>query len=106
MRKSEGAAFFEAGPVVLSLYGNDQLAGDAGIKIEPVAGFAQPPWPGIVSTREPWMRCLISPWNQRDAVKAGYGFSGAAMSDFSRTPTAISGKSRIIPRFHCRATAN
>jgi uncharacterized protein len=39
MRKSEGVAFFEAGPVVLSLYTNDGLAGDAGLAADTPAGF-------------------------------------------------------------------
>ena len=39
MPKSEGVAFFEAGPVVLSLYTNDGLTGDAGLAIEPAAGY-------------------------------------------------------------------
>jgi catechol 2,3-dioxygenase-like lactoylglutathione lyase family enzyme len=39
MPKAEGVAFFDAGPVVLSLYGSEGLAGDADIATEPAAGF-------------------------------------------------------------------
>lgn len=39
MRKSEGVAFFEAGPVVLSLYDKDALAKDADLDPRETAGF-------------------------------------------------------------------
>ncbi len=39
MRKSDGVAFFEAGPIALSLYGKDALAADAGLDAEKTAGF-------------------------------------------------------------------
>lgn len=39
MKNTDGVAFFEAGPVVLSLYGGDALASDAGIDAAQAAGF-------------------------------------------------------------------
>jgi catechol 2,3-dioxygenase-like lactoylglutathione lyase family enzyme len=39
MQKAEGVAFFEAGGVVLSLYGTQVLAADAGLDATQIAGF-------------------------------------------------------------------
>jgi catechol 2,3-dioxygenase-like lactoylglutathione lyase family enzyme len=39
MRKQDGVAFFEAGPIALSLYGKDALAADADLDAEKAAGF-------------------------------------------------------------------
>lgn len=37
--KADGVAFFEAGGIVLSLYGNRALAADAGLDADEMAGF-------------------------------------------------------------------
>ena len=39
MKKAEGVAFFEAGPIVLSIYGKDSLAADTGLDAQQTAGF-------------------------------------------------------------------
>ena len=39
LKKADGVAFFEAGPIVLSIYGKDSLAADTGLKADGAAGF-------------------------------------------------------------------
>ena len=73
MAKSEGVAFFEAGPVVLSLYTNDGLTGDAGLAIEPAAGF----------------RATCMAWNCADETSVD------AVLDLAREIRRYAGQSRV-----------
>ena len=39
MKKTDGVAFFEAGPIVLSIYGKDALAADTGLDAQDLAAY-------------------------------------------------------------------
>jgi len=51
MKKTQGVAFFAAGPIVLSIYGRDALEADAGLDPNNRRAFAPPQWPGTVRMR-------------------------------------------------------
>ena len=68
MRKADGVAFFEAGAVVLSLYGKDALASTPGSTPETARGFGRPRSPGTARTKRASTPC--SRWPPRAAQRS------------------------------------